>query len=165
MAMIRARVAKKDPEAVNFLGEQYCHGKLGLQKDVQRAFELWTEAAELGSIEALNNLSVAYESGAVAQLGRVKATEFYEKAAMQGHVLSRHNLGCIEGKKGNDDRAARHLLISAKMGYKESVETIKKMLMAGLATKAQYTEALKGYQDAVKEMKSHDRDKAKRLGY
>ena len=74
MAMIRARVAKKDPEAINFLGEKYCHGKLGLQKDVRRAFELWTEAADLGSIEALNNLSVAYESGAVAQLGRVKAT-------------------------------------------------------------------------------------------
>ena len=31
----------------------------------------------------------------------------------------------------------------------------------GVATKEQYAEALKGYQDAVEETKSHDRDKAK----
>ena len=37
------------------------------------------------------------------------------------------------------------------------------MLVAGIATKEQYSEALKGYQDAVEEMKSHDRDEAKRL--
>ena len=39
------------------------------------------------------------------------------------------------------------------------------MFMEGIATKEQYAEALKGYQDAVEEMKSHDRDEAERLGY
>ena len=32
--------------------------------------------------------------------------------------------------------------------------------MQGNATKEQYAEALKGYQDAVEETKSHDRDEA-----
>ena len=59
----------------------------------------------------------------------------------------------------------RHFLITAKMGYINSVETIKEMFMDGLATKEHYTEALKGYHDAVEEMKSHDRDEVKRLGY
>ena len=49
------------------------------------------------------------------------------------------------------------------MGHKKSVETIKTQFMGGLATKGQYTEALKGYQDAVEETKSHDRDEAKGL--
>ena len=84
---------------------------------------------------------------------------------MQGYFEGRYNLGSIEGEKGNFGRAARHLLISAKMGDKNSVETIRKMFMGGLVTNEQYTEALKGYQDAVEEMKSHDRDEAKRLGY
>ena len=35
----------------------------------------------------------------------------------------------------------------------------------GNETKEQYAEALKGYQNAVEEMKSHDRDEAKSLGY
>ena len=67
-----------------------------------------------------------------------------------------------EGNKGNDDRAVRHWLISAIMGHEKSVENIKQLFMRGLATKEQYTEALRGYQVAVEETKSHDRDEAKR---
>ncbi|EJK71718.1 hypothetical protein THAOC_06815 [Thalassiosira oceanica] len=164
LAMVQARVAKKDPVAINYLGEIYLFGELGLQKDMYKAVKLWTEAALLGSIEALNNLGNAYYTGTGVQQDMAKAAEFYTKAALQGHARSRHNLGCFEAEKGNHDRAVRHLMISAKMGYKESVKNIEKLFMAGLATKAQYAEALKGYQDAVEEMKSHDRDEAKRLG-
>ena len=58
----------------------------------------------------------------------------------------------------------RHLLISVKSGDKDSVENNKMTFMGGDAAKEQYAQALKGYQDAVEEMKSHDRDEAKRLG-
>ena len=37
---------------------------------------------------------------------------------------------------------------------------IKNVLMRDLATKEHYAEALIGYQDAVEEMKNHDRDVA-----
>ena len=47
------------------------------------------------------------------------------------------------------------------MGHEDSLESIKNMFGVGVATKEQYAEALKGYQDAVEETKSHDRDKAK----
>ena len=164
LAMIRTRVAKKDPVAINNLGNKYCHGGLGLQKDRQRAVQLWIEAAELGSIEALYDLGVSHEYGVGVQQDKAKAIHFYERAAMQGHVESRHNLACEEDEKGNHDRAVRHLLISAKMGYDRSVEAIKNMFMSGVVSKEQYAEALRGYQDAVEEMKSHDRDEAKRLG-
>ena len=165
LAMIQARVAKKDPAAICFLGKKYYFGDLGLQKDMRRAVELYTKAAELGSVEALYSLGNACYSGEGVEQDEAKAVEFYKKAAMQGHVESRYNLGTLEGEKGNHDRAARHFLISAKMGLKESLETIKKMYVAGLATKEQYSRALKGYQDAVEETKSHDRDEATRLGF
>ena len=163
LARIQARVAKKDPDAICFLGKKYCHGNFGLQKDMQRAVQLWTEAAKLGSIEALYHLGVEHERGGGVQQDMAEAAEFYTKAALKGDVLSRHNLGFIEAEKGNYERAVKHLLISAKMGYEDSLESIKKIFMAGLATKGQYAEALKGYQYAVEEMKSHDRDEAKRL--
>ncbi|EJK75515.1 hypothetical protein THAOC_02759, partial [Thalassiosira oceanica] len=95
LAMVRARVEKKDPEAINDLGQKLCLGQLGLLEEIGKAFELWTEVAELGS---------------------------------------------------------------------GSVDIIKRMSMGGLAIKEQNTEDLKGYGDAVEEMKSPDRDKAKRLG-
>ena len=59
----------------------------------------------------------------------------------------------------------RHWLISAKMGHEVSLRLIKKLFMTGRATKEQYAEALNGYQNAVEEMKSHDRNEAKRLDY
>jgi len=163
LAMIQARVKKKDPTAMYHLGGEYYHGGLGLQKDMQKAVELWTEAAELGSIEALGRLGTSYFYGNGVQKDEAKAADFFKKAAMQGHVQSRHNLGAIEVNSGNYVRAVRHFLISAKMGRKDSLEEIKVAFKEGDATKEQYAEALKGYQDAVEETKSHDRDEAKRL--
>ena len=162
--MTQARVEKKDPAAIHYLGDLYFHGKLGLQKDTKKAVGLWKEAAELGSVDALFKLGPMYDCGDGVQRDKAKAAEYYKKSAMQGHAGGRYNLGCCEGNKGNHDRAVRHYLISSKMGHKESLENIKNMFMRGMATKEQYAEALKGYQDAVEEMKSHDRDEAKRLG-
>ncbi|EJK57319.1 hypothetical protein THAOC_22651 [Thalassiosira oceanica] len=163
LSMIQTRVAKKDHAAIFYLGQKYFFGELGLQKDARKGVELWTEAVELGSIDALYNLGLAYYDGNGVQQDKKKSFQFFEKAAMQGHALCRHNLGFNDDEKGNHDRAVRHFMISAKMGYVGSVETIKYAFKVGLATKEQYAEALKGYQDAVEETKSHDRDEAKRL--
>ena len=161
--MVQARVEKKDPAAIEHLGGKYFVGRNGLQKDVQRVIELWTEAAELGSIEALNSLGVVYRDGEGVRQDKAKGIQLFEKAAMQGHVVSRHNLGCYEVESGNYDRAVRLFLISAKLGYENSVENIKEMFKVGVATKEQYAQALIGYQDAVEEMKSPERDEAKKI--
>ena len=47
LAMVQKRVDKGDAEAICSLGYQYCYGSMGLTKNVPRAIELWTEAAEL----------------------------------------------------------------------------------------------------------------------
>ncbi|EJK50941.1 hypothetical protein THAOC_29946 [Thalassiosira oceanica] len=165
LAMIQTRVAKKDPAAMFFLGQKYFNGDLELQKDMRKAVELYTEAAELGSVNALSSLECASFFGDGVGQDEKKAVQFWTKAAMQGHVESRRNLGCIEGQNGNHERAVRHCLISAKMGHEDSLENIKQMFMDGEATKEQYVVALRGYQNAAEEMKSHDRDEAMRLGY
>ena len=137
LAMIQAaRVEKKDPAAINFLGERYCHGRLGLQRDMQKAVELWTEAAELGSIGSLYNLGNAYRRGRGVQKDMAKAVEFYEKATIQGHVESRYSLGCYEGEKGNYDRAVRHWLISAKMGTRIQLKLSRRCLCKGTQRKS-----------------------------
>ena len=145
--MTMTRVMKKDPDAVWFLGDQYYHGKLGLQEDMQKAVELWTEAAELGSIDALYNLGVLYDCGEGVEKDQAKAVQFFKKGSIQGHSESRCNFACCEEENGNFDSAVKHLLIAAKMGRKESVESIKRMFMEGGATKEQYAEAPKGYQE------------------
>ena len=158
LAMVQARAGKKDPVAIFALGNSHQFGQFGLQKDARKAVELWTEAAELGSIAALFELGYSYCHGRGVEVDMEKGIHFYEEAATQGQVESRYNLGCYEGKKGRHDRAVKHFLISAKLGDINSVDTIKKMFMDGLATKAQYAQALREYQDAAEEMKSPQRD-------
>ncbi|EJK57056.1 hypothetical protein THAOC_22944 [Thalassiosira oceanica] len=170
--------------ALYSLGNAYDYGK-GVQQDMTTSVEFFTKAAMQGHAESRKehyspparggrrgslrmldahfDLGNAYRQGHGVQQDNAKGAEFYTKAAMQGHAESRYNLGYIEALRGNHNRAVRHWLITAKMGDKPSLEAIKNTFKAGFATKEQYAEALKGYQDAVEKMKSHDRDEAKAI--
>jgi len=160
LAKLQKRADAKDPTALEALGEQYGTGKCGLEKDVPRAIELWSEAAGLGSQDSHFNLGIRYFEGDGVPRDAAKVVYHWEKAAMQGHVKARHNLGSHEHRNGNYERAVRHWLISAKMGCEKSLESMKGMFVGGIATKQQYTDALKGYQIALEEVKSLDRDVA-----
>ena len=164
LAMIQKRVDKGDAEATSLLGKEYYYGGMGLAKNVPRAIELYTEAAELGSLDAHNDLGDSYYSGVGVQEDKPRSIRHFQQAAIEGHVESRHNLGSIEYGNGNHQLAVQHWMISAKMGIERSLNNIKVMFKGGQATKAQYAEALIGYRDAVEEMKSPQREEAKRLG-
>jgi len=163
LAMVRKRVDAKDPAAIKFLGDQYSIGGYGLEKNVPRAMELLTEAAELGSIDAHFNLGNRYFHGEGVPKDEAKAVQHWEKAAMQGCANSRTCLGVLAVRKGNYERGFRHYLIAAKMGDKVALDNIRRQFARGDATKEQYAEALKGYQESVDETKSPERDEAMRL--
>ncbi|EJK71803.1 hypothetical protein THAOC_06721 [Thalassiosira oceanica] len=128
--------------------------------DATRAFELWKVAAGLGSIDAHNSLGSRYFHGVGVTYDIAKAVQHWETAAMKGITMARCDLGTVEYQIGNPERAVRHYLIAAKMGDKTALNNIKEMFVDGCATKAQYAEALKGYQDSLDEMKSPERDEA-----
>ena len=165
LAMVNKRVDKGDAEAIFHLGCKYDYGQLGLPKDVPRAVEMWTKAAELGSILAHYRLGLVFYTGDGIEEDKSRGVHHWQQAAMKGHALSRHDLGSVEYENGNYNLAVQHLMISAKMGYEKSLNGIKEMFKRGHATKAQYAEALMGYRDAAEEMKSPQREEAKRLGF
>jgi len=49
---MRKRVEANDPQAFVLLGFAYNDGQYGLAQDSSKAFELWSRAAELGSVSA-----------------------------------------------------------------------------------------------------------------
>ena len=164
LAMVRKRVNKGDADALRFLAEEYYLGDLGLTKNVSQAIELWTEAAVLGSLEAHFQLGLLFYNGNGVREDKLRGIHHLQQAAMEGCALSRHILGIAEYKGENDELAVQHWVISAKMGYEKPLNCIKTMFKKGDATEAQYAEALRGYQVAAEEMKSHHREEAKRLG-
>jgi len=164
LAMVQKRVDAGDPVAMWYLGDSYHNGKLGLEKDVTRAVELHERAAELGLKEAHFNLGCMYSVGTDVEKDTAKAIRHYEAAAMSGAVSARFNLACTEGNAGNNDLAFQHYLIAAKSGDQDALHDVKVFFKNGLATKDDYAEALRGYQSAIEEMRSPDRDQANALG-
>jgi len=160
--MVQRRVDAGDPKAIYHLGDKYHSGLNGLEKDMTRAVELYERAAELGVKGAHYNLGCFYDEGKVVEKDTAKAIRHYEAAAMSGHV---YDLGVLEFNAENDDLALQHWMISAKMGFQAALNEVKEMFMDSLVTKADYAEALRGYQSAVEEMSSPDRDEAKATGF
>ena len=165
LAMARKRVDAGDSVAIYFLGFQHKSGRYGLEKDVTTAIELYERAAELGVKEAHFSLGVLYANGTDVEKDMAKAMRHYEAAAMRGHVSARFNLSSAENRARNYDLALQHWMIAAKLGHGNSLNKVKTSFMKGLATKANYAAALRGYQSAVEEMSSPDRDEAESLGH
>jgi hypothetical protein len=86
--------------------------------------------------------------------------QYYEKGAMGGCTSSRVNMGVYEHFAGREDRAIKHWLIAASFGHIGAVNAFRKLLIRGGATKDQYAQALRQYQEYLDEVKSDQRDQA-----
>jgi len=157
----KIRMKKNDAEAIRCLGCLYSDGELGLPQNYAKALKLYHRAAELGHTPAYLNIGYAHDYGEGVEGDLKKATYYYELASMMGDVVARHNLGNIEKKAGNIDRALKHYMIAVRSGYAKSLEKIKELYSNGDdATKEDYTTALRLYLTYLGEIKSDQRDKA-----
>ena len=161
LAQVQKRVDARDPAAMKYLANAYHEGKWGLQQDDPRAIELWTEAARLGDLDAHYALGCKYYYGVRVERDAARGTRHCQHAAIGGHPQSRHRLGIHEYENGNHKLAIQHFIISAKMGWERSLKDIKHMFTKGHATKAHYATALRGYQNALEETRSPQREEAK----
>ena len=86
-----------------------------------------------------------------------------EEAAILGDPTSRYSLGCYDVRTFKYDRATKHFIIAAKLGYHNSLKELKKLYADGHATKEDYASALRAYQAAVDATKSPERELANSL--
>ena len=63
--------------------------------DYPTAVREYQKAAELGHVEAMYNLAVAYFQGDGVQQNYQKAQAWYQKAADMGHASAKYNLGSM----------------------------------------------------------------------
>jgi len=108
----------------------------------------------------MQSVSKAYDRGRGVEVDKKKAMHYYELAAIGGDSMARHNLGHMEGKAGNMDRALKHFMIAVKCGYTKSLKQIKELYSEGHTTKDDYMTALRLYQEYLVEIKSSQRDEA-----
>jgi TPR repeat protein len=149
------RAKANDPVALCRTGEE-CER----EGDYKRAFQYYIKAAALGNIEAHYDLSCMYHEGKGVEKDMKKAIYHAEEAAIGGHPVARYNLGSHDGRNGKIERAYKHFIIAANLGYADALDRLKKGFQMGLVTKEDYEAALRGHQAAVDATKSAQRDAA-----
>ena len=160
---VKKRIEANDPLALCNMGaDKYTKG------EYKAAFEYWTRAAAVGDAAAHYHLSIMYDEGKGVEKEKKKQMQHSKEAAISGHPIARHNLGCWEARNDRVDRAAKHFIIAARLGDDKSLEFVKELYKAGIVSKDDFTAALRGYQAALAAAKSPQREEAaeieKKLG-
>jgi len=154
------RAELNDALASRNLGSFYRLETYGFPQNYAKALELYHRAAELGDSQSYYSIGNAYEFGRGVDRDEKKAIHYWELAAMEGNVDAIFNLGVIEGKAGNMDRALKHFMNAIVGGYADSLEKVRDLYSWGYATKEDYTKAQQAYQAYVDDIKSDQRDEA-----
>ena len=157
---IKKRVEVDDAGALTELGSYYYNGRMGLRQNHKKAMKLCLRAGELGNSKAHCNIGYAYRYGEGVKRDEAKAKYYYELAAIGGIAVPRYNLGNLENRAGNMDRAVKHWMISAAAGHDKSLMGIRECFQNGHATKDDFEKALRAHKNAKDEMWSHQREAA-----
>jgi hypothetical protein len=154
LKQIMKRIKKNDPVAMTEMAKKHLE-----EGDYGKAFEYLTQAAELGDATANGILGGSYRTGEGIEKDEKKAVYHLEQAAIGGHTSARSLLAKYEMMNCRFERAVKHQIIAANLGYEPSLKPIKYMFVAGIVSKEEYAAALRGFQAAVNETKSAEREK------
>ena len=117
----------------------------------------------MGNAHAHYQLSVLYYNGEGVVKDEKKSIHHLGHAAIGGHTHARHNLGCTELRLRRMDKAAKHFIISTKLGDCKSLGPLKDLYKAGHVSKDDFAAALRGHQAAIDATKSPQREEADEL--
>ena len=148
------RIEKHDePVAMTQMGKKNYH-----EGDYWKALQYYTNAAELGDVEAHYLLGGLYCHGEGVEKDEKKAVSHWEQAAIGGHPGARGLLAGHEMENGRPDRASKHFIIPANLGCDFSLKAAKELFIGGIVSKDEYAAALRRYQAAVDATKSAERE-------
>jgi tetratricopeptide (TPR) repeat protein len=149
----KKRGKKNCPVALNHMAkERFSKGDNG------KGLEYLTKAADLGYANAHMCLATLYEYGANGvEKDKTKFLYHYEEAAIGGEPNARFHLAKIEEKNGRFERAAKHYIIAANLGYDLALQGVKDLFVKGIVRREDYAAALRACQTAVDETKSAER--------
>ena len=141
------------------MGARYMKGEDGFPRDLAKAREMLLKAGELGLVDAYGALADSYEVINVEDEDILeKRRHYFELATIKDCIPARHQLGILDLKAGDHQRAHKHFVICAKAGFEDSLLAIRICYRDGYITKDKYTEILRSYQKNREDMTSDMRD-------
>lgn len=123
LAKLASLAAGGNGEAAYHLGMAYHLGANGVEKDPQKAFELFTQSAEAGDPLGAYMLGSYYE-GEGGEANPELALKYKLAAAEAGHALAQHDVAQHFYEQDDTDQALEYLLASAKQGHVPSLQAL-----------------------------------------
>lgn len=130
---VKRLASSNDPEAIFYLASNYGSGRLGLDVDYDKAYELYTKAAKLNHGESAYRVAVCNEIGAGTRRDPQKAITWYRKAGGQlGDVSAMYKLGMISlngllGQPRNQTEAITWLLRASDNATEENPHALHEL--------------------------------------
>ncbi|HEY9553317.1 tetratricopeptide repeat protein [Allosphingosinicella sp.] len=126
LAKLASLAAEGNGEAAYHLGMAYHLGANGVEKDPQKAFELFTQSAETGDPLGAYMLGSYYEGegGEAVETNPELALKYKLASAEAGHALAQHDVAQHFYEQDDTDEALEYLLASAKQGHVPSLQAL-----------------------------------------
>lgn len=123
---LEAMAAEGNGEAAYHLGMAYDRGLEGLEKDQQKAFELFRQSAESGDPLGAFMLGSYYdgEGGGAVEADPAQALKYKLIAADAGHAIAQHDVARMFYEQGDTAKTVDYLERSARQGYTPSLEAL-----------------------------------------
>ena len=153
---LKRLMKKNDPVAYMTMAGEYNAGQNVMQSDT-KTLEMFTRAAELGYAEAYVGIGLCYKEGLAVERDMAKVFEFHEVAAKKGSLQAHRYLAVVDTQN-----CIEHLKLAACAGAKESMDDLMVKYKQKLLSKEDLTQTLRAFQASCNEMKSKDREEAKK---
>ncbi len=120
-----------------------------------KAFELYQQAADMGSMEAVAGLGWCYYGGNGVEKDLEKALEYNSEAADAGVARAQNNLAWMyeygEGVKKNKVKAAELYRLASEQGYAYAQCNLGHMYEDGIGVPQDFTQAVEWYRKAAEQ--------------
>ena len=153
--MVQNRVDVGDAVSIFEMGTYHYRGLVGLPVDLEKAEEMFVEAAELGEVKAHHMLGDMYCGHRKEDMQ--KAMHHYSVAAELGYAPSQNNLGLLELYLGNGSSAMVQFSAAARSGLSVAMENLREGVAIGYITKEECQKLEEEYSRAVEAMDSMHR--------
>ncbi len=127
---LAARAEEGNPRAIVELGNRYCFGE-GVERDLERAAELYARAADLGHADGMFNLASCYRLGEGVDADIETAIRWYRRAMAEDRLFAPFALGEIyaagEGLPSDRQRAIKYFRIAREHGHQDAPRELRKL--------------------------------------
>lgn len=135
MPYIEQKAGEHRAEYVVILADMYSFG-LGKTQDFKRAFTLYSEAAELGNLEAMCDLGYMFLVGQGVETDKEKSSYWYKKSADLGYVHSMRDIGQNylhgDGVEKNGTLAVKYFRLASENNYSHGTTDLAYCYLKGI---------------------------------